>query len=354
MRNADIIHITPEGYEQLKRQLHELGVKLREISRSKSEAAVVGGNSWHDNFSFEQLVREEQALMHQISQIRAMMDRAEIVKPPDDPTEVQVGVFVEIEEVIDDSKKVSRIMKIVGPTEADPQNGLVSYLSPIGNALLGAKVGDRCPFHAPRGHIRQLIVKRIWKGETARHPFIVLEGLNGVGKTTVGKLLAERLGGEYYRTPPPPFDQIRERIDSSGDPIVRYYFYLSSVCYASIQIGQKRRKTPVVCDRYILTTQCYHSVLGISVVNTDSLQLEKPDLTVLLTCREPERQVRLSQRGRTHNDLEEERMGIASAFEREYRLSPEIFEVDTTDMAPKEVVNAILKQLSINSESQRK
>ena len=35
---------------------------------------------------------------------------------------------------------------ILGPWESDPANGVISYMSPFGNAILDAKVGDRLEF----------------------------------------------------------------------------------------------------------------------------------------------------------------------------------------------------------------
>ena len=49
---------------------------------------------------------------------------------------------------------------IVGPTEVDPSNGRVSDVSPVGKALLGARVGEIVEVQAPAGLLK-LKVKAI-------------------------------------------------------------------------------------------------------------------------------------------------------------------------------------------------
>ena len=47
---------------------------------------------------------------------------------------------------------------LVGPKEADPKNGRISYESPIGKALIGHHVGDEVLAETPGGTIKLKIV----------------------------------------------------------------------------------------------------------------------------------------------------------------------------------------------------
>ncbi len=119
------------------------------------------------------------------------------------------------------------------------------------------------------------------------HPFIVLEGLSGVGKTVVGQALARTLNGVLYKTPPPPFTLIRDEVDRTCDLEARFFFYLAGVLHASSEIASLLKERPVVCDRYILTTDCYHRALGLMAhLDYSTLHLLQPTITVLLTCEE--------------------------------------------------------------------
>ena len=69
---------------------------------------------------------------------------------------VVIGVKVKVldEEYGDESE-----YRVVGSTEADPRNGLISDESPVGKALIGHKVGDKVSVNTPGGEIFYTIKK---------------------------------------------------------------------------------------------------------------------------------------------------------------------------------------------------
>ena len=72
---------------------------------------------------------------------------AEIVRPTPDGT-VTFGSTVTIER-----KTRRQSFRIVGVDEADPARGLISFRSPLANAVLGARVGDIIEADEPLGEI---------------------------------------------------------------------------------------------------------------------------------------------------------------------------------------------------------
>ena len=46
--------------------------------------------------------------------------------------------------------------------EADPEQGSISWVSPLARALLGRKVGDKVQFRSPGGAEELTIVSVIW------------------------------------------------------------------------------------------------------------------------------------------------------------------------------------------------
>ncbi len=138
--------------------------------------------------------------------------------------------------------------------------------------------------------------------------FIVLEALDGVGKTTLAKNLAEHHGYTFLTTPGKLLQPLRgDIIKGLGESqTARSLFYAATVqaegerAASLCQQGQS-----VVMDRYSASTIAYAKARGVTADLESALsQVVKPDLTILLTLDEQERQQRLHQRGTTAEDLE--------------------------------------------------
>jgi transcription elongation factor GreB len=63
--------------------------------------------------------------------------------------EVRFGALVEL---VDENGKLS-VYRIVGPDEANPSEGRISFQSPLGRSLMKRKVGDSVVVHRPAGEI---------------------------------------------------------------------------------------------------------------------------------------------------------------------------------------------------------
>jgi dTMP kinase len=155
-----------------------------------------------------------------------------------------------------------------------------------------------------------------------RNRFVVIEGVDGVGKTTVAKKIAERLGGVYVKTPldiiedfvasksPSSNVSLRYHIDSyaHSSPRTRFLFYLYCVSEAAHHINKLLKTSDVICDRFLASSIAYHRVLDPELPNMDFSWVVEvvPDYQVLLeVSNETEHARRLSGRnGRTDNILE--------------------------------------------------
>jgi len=125
--------------------------------------------------------------------------------------------------------------------------------------------------------------------------FVVLEGIDGSGKTDVAKKLVDKLGAVLYATPPEKYRKLRRSIDSSGNIQGHYEFYREAVTFASeeIQMLISSGSTTVICDRYWLSTIAYHRTGGMTLNVSDFSALLQPDLTVMLLV-SPEIQIKRS------------------------------------------------------------
>lgn len=113
----------------------------------------------------------------------------------------------------------------------------------------------------------------------SRGRFIVVEGIDGSGKTTVAKMLAEALGAHLTQEPSSsPLGRALHRGDYDHcTPSVRARLYESDrVRHMSRILDILDRGKDVVCDRFTLSTAVYQ--------DTPLMELYPADLTVLLDC----------------------------------------------------------------------
>ncbi|MBS3117544.1 thymidylate kinase [Candidatus Woesearchaeota archaeon] len=133
--------------------------------------------------------------------------------------------------------------------------------------------------------------------------FIVLEGGDGVGKSTICEHLSERIEAMLIKTPGEIHSPIRSLVEGEAQPLAKFLYYLSSVKYASDLVAAVLRDGPVVCDRYI-----WSSLVGYSVYSQRGVWdikrefqfimdgLEIPNHTILLTVQEGEQLRRIYER----------------------------------------------------------
>lgn len=170
--------------------------------------------------------------------------------------------------------------------------------------------------------------------------FICLEGVDGVGKTEVGKLLAQKLGYVYYKSPGGPFALARTMVDIDIDPLTRYFFYRAAVQYDSRAIGILLTKSGVVSDRYIYSTFAFHEAMDSHVGALFELtNLVMPEYVFVLTAREDVRFARLRNRSdATALDFNQPVQEKADRIFRGYGHPM----VDTSDTTVEETVEYLL------------
>lgn len=127
---------------------------------------------------------------------------------------------------------------------------------------------------------------------------IALEGLEGVGKTTLGKLVAERIGATYIKSPPPEMNPVRGFIAETLSPGANFYFYLAGLCALQADIEANLLKGAVIVDRYIDSTIAYHRFgRDFDAPRFEESLIRSPDMTLVVTCPEEVRADRIAARG---------------------------------------------------------
>ena len=126
----------------------EIAERIRE---SKDHGEYSEDNSELDEVKIEQAIVE-----NRINELKAVLSTAEILTRGRIPTD-HVGLGSKVAIKGGDLGSEFEI-KMVASVEADPDNDLISDESPLGQALMGKKVGERAEFEAPAGKLKYDVV----------------------------------------------------------------------------------------------------------------------------------------------------------------------------------------------------
>ena len=131
---------------------------------------------------------------------------------------------------------------------------------------------------------------------------ICLEGTSYAGKTTVAKLLSEKMPAIYGPRVANGWEGQEEEIHKNPNPLARFSFFMKEIAARSEQVSRLLEQTDVVMDRYLLSVFAYHNVIvGEQLeAGVDTSGLRQPDCTVLLTVDEATLMQRMKNRPPQH------------------------------------------------------
>jgi transcription elongation factor GreA len=128
--------LTKAGVEELEVELRSLVQKRAFIADAIKSAREQGDLT--ENAEYQTAREEQERNEGRISDIENILQNVEVIKKPKGDNKVQLGSNVKLK---NDGK--TKEFQVVGTVEADPLSGKISDESPIGQALLGKKVGDQ-------------------------------------------------------------------------------------------------------------------------------------------------------------------------------------------------------------------
>jgi len=147
------VHITPEGLERVKEELHGLTTVWRPNIVAKIKAAREFGDL-SENFEYHAAKNEQGMMEARVKELEAIVKKHVLINTIKGSSVVAMGSTVRFEEDGEGEEKY----RIVGPAEADPKAGRVSYESALGKALIGHRVGEEVEIKTPNGSYRVRIV----------------------------------------------------------------------------------------------------------------------------------------------------------------------------------------------------
>lgn len=147
------IYVTKTGLAELEKELtHLRTVKRVETVEQMQEAK--GNGDWMDQTEYMLIEADLAFIDGRILELKHMIDHAQLLEPGNEDNIVNLGETVTLQT---DEHEIEQYT-IVGMAEANPSEGYISNESPLGNALLGHKVGEAITVHAPIGDIQYQIV----------------------------------------------------------------------------------------------------------------------------------------------------------------------------------------------------
>lgn len=157
MKMSERVLLTKQGYEKLQTELKHLEkvVQPQNIERVTRARAFCDFN---EDSEYEAALREQATIKQRIQQLKYTLRQAHIIQKNKGPEVITLGTEVEI---IDLETEEKEMFTIVRKEEADPSLGKVSAASPLGEALLGATVGESCRVQTPNGswHVKVITIK---------------------------------------------------------------------------------------------------------------------------------------------------------------------------------------------------
>jgi len=185
--------------------------------------------------------------------------------------------------------------------------------------------------------------------------FLVIEGCNGVGKSTITQYLSARLGASTFHYPPEFVSFRRDvHLDESVAPVPRVAYYLAATLHLSDLVRAQLKQSHVVCDRYLaspLALMIAESAIeekeAHHLVEPFLSYLRMPDLILLVTAKHGVASARIHKRSlksgmltpvaRRMLDSEEFFHQREDAFRRISIKLGTVVELDTTNLTSEEM-----------------
>ena len=149
----DSKYLTQEGLDKLKKELEYLKKEGRiEVAEELKEAISFGDLS--ENAAYDEAKDNQAAIEGKILDLERLISSAIVIKENENTGWVQIGSYVTIKQGNDEER-----YHVVGEEEANPMEGMISFKSPLGVALMNKPKGAEVEIKTPKGSLKYKILK---------------------------------------------------------------------------------------------------------------------------------------------------------------------------------------------------
>jgi len=143
--------VTNEGLQRLTEEYEHLkNVRRQEVTEAIRLALSFGDLS--ENSEYSEAKEEQAKVESRIQELEEMLKNVRVIDDSEVHTDsVNIGAKVRVADLTHGGDETEYYL--VGSTEADPLASKISDQSPIGSAIIGARVGDKVTVKTPGGEI---------------------------------------------------------------------------------------------------------------------------------------------------------------------------------------------------------
>jgi transcription elongation factor GreA len=146
---SDVTYLTEEGKRDLERELEQL-VNVRKPALAQKLKEAVAQGDLKENADYHDAREQKSFVEGRIQYLENLLRSAQIIDTDGASDVARIGSRVTLRE---DGIDEDETYMIVGAAEANPREGKISNESPIGQALLGHKKGDKVRVETPSGEV---------------------------------------------------------------------------------------------------------------------------------------------------------------------------------------------------------
>ncbi len=156
---AEVFYVSRKKYEELLEELKNLKEIKQQLSQEIGTAAAQG--DLKENAEYHAAKEKQAETLSRINELELRLRNAEITDDLTvDKSEARIGATVTLE---DQAAGIEFTYTLVGPSEANPDKGLLSVKSPLANGVLGKKEGEIFEAQLPRGPRKYKLTKLEYK-----------------------------------------------------------------------------------------------------------------------------------------------------------------------------------------------
>ncbi len=149
-----IIQLTKEGKRELENELLILENDILKKSQQKVKQAR-GFCDFSEDPVYAQYLEESFEVREKIEKLKALLTQIEVIEPTNDGI-AQLGTYVDI---LEDGESEVETYQLVHSLEADIERNKLSVDSPLGQQLLGRRVGDVFVFYDNEFEVKEISIK---------------------------------------------------------------------------------------------------------------------------------------------------------------------------------------------------